>query len=149
MARRLDQRGRPVAVAEFSQITSDPTVLANLQKVFSSVDDVDLFIGGLAEDHAQGAMVGPTFQAIIAQQFENLCDGDRLWWQNAGFDQATMQQIQNTTLGDIETRNTDTTVTQSAVFNSAGRHPSNVPAEDPSQSRDQKAFPTCRWFDRK
>jgi hypothetical protein len=117
---------------DFSQITSDPTVLANLQKVFSSVDDVDLFIGGLAEDHAQGAMVGPTFQAIIAQQFENLRDGDRLWWQNAGFDQATMQQIQNTTLGDIETRNTDTTVTQSDVFDSAGRHPSNVPAEDPN-----------------
>ncbi len=78
---------------DFSQITSDPTVAAHLQQEFGSVDNVDLFIGGLAEDHAPGAMVGPTFQAIIARQFENLRDGDRLWWQNQGFDQATINQI--------------------------------------------------------
>jgi peroxidase len=51
-------------------------VLVNLQKVFGTVDDVDLFIGGLAEYHAPGVMVGETFQRIIAQQFENLRDGD-------------------------------------------------------------------------
>ena len=101
---------------DFDQISSDPTVVANLQKVFSSVADVDLFIGGLAEDHAPGAMVGETFQKIIAQQFTNLRDGDRLWWQNQGFDDATAQQIQNTTLGDIETRINDTTVIQPDVF---------------------------------
>ena len=116
---------------DFDQISSDPTVVANLQKVFSSVDDVDLFIGGLAEDHAPGAMVGETFQKIIAQQFTNLRDGDRLWWQNQGFDDATAQQIQNTTLGDIETRLNDTTVIQHDVFTAAERHPSDVAAEDP------------------
>lgn len=118
---------------DFSQITSDPTVAAHLQQVFGSVDNVDLFIGGLAEDHAAGAMVGPTFQRIIAQQFENLRDGDRLWWQNQNFDDATRQLIQNTTLADIEMRNTDTTVTQSDVFVAADRHPSNVAAEDPAK----------------
>ena len=50
----------------FSQITSDPTVQANLQQVYDTVDNVDLFIGGLAEDHLPGSTVGPTFQAIIA-----------------------------------------------------------------------------------
>ena len=46
---------------------------------------VELFVGGLAEDPASGgSMVGPTFQAIIAQQFENLADGDPLFYQNQG-----------------------------------------------------------------
>ena len=68
-------------------------MVANLQQVFGTVDNVDLFIGGLAEDHAPGAMVGATFETIIGEQFENLRDGDRLWWQNQGFDDATINQI--------------------------------------------------------
>ena len=130
----LNQTGEALGLTpytDFSQITSDPVVVCNLQKMFSSVDDVDLFIGGLAEDHASGAMVGETFQTIIAQQFTNLRDGDRLWWQNQGFDVATVQQIQNTTLGDIEERNNDTSVLQPDVFTAAERHPSDVAPEEP------------------
>jgi peroxidase len=117
---------------DFSQITRDPTVQAHLQQEYGSVDKVDLFIGGLAEDHAPGAMVGPTFQAIIAQQFESLRDGDRFWWQNQGFDPATAQQIQNTTLADIITRNTDTGAVQPDVFVAAQRHIADVAPEHPS-----------------
>jgi peroxidase len=118
--------------SDFSQITGDPTVAAHLQQEFGSVDNIDLFIGGLAEDHASGAMVGPTFQAIIAKQFENLRDGDRLWWQNQGFDQATINQIANTTLSDIITRDTDTKVAQTDAFVAADRHGSDTVAEEPA-----------------
>jgi peroxidase len=116
----------------FDQLTSDPTVAAHLQQEYGSVDNVDLFIGGLAEDHAAGAMVGPTFQAIIAQQFEALRDGDRYWWQNQGFDQATTRQIENTTLADIIMRDTDTNIVQADVFVSAQRHSSDTAADDPT-----------------
>ncbi|HET7879393.1 MAG TPA: peroxidase family protein [Acetobacteraceae bacterium] len=119
----------------FNQITSDPAVAAHLQQVFGSVDNVDLFIGGLAEDHLPGAMVGSTFDAIIAQQFENLRDGDRLWWQNQGFDPATAAQIANTTLSDIIERNTDTTVAQADAFVAADRHGSDIAAEDPTAAQ--------------
>lgn len=117
----------------FDQITSDPTVASHLQQEFGSVDNVDLFIGGLAEDHAAGAMVGPTFQAIIAQQFENLRDGDRLWWQNEGFDSATINQIQNTTLSDVIMRNTDINAVQANAFVAADRVSSTVSPDDPTQ----------------
>ena len=46
------------------------------------MNNVELFVGGLAEDHAPGSSMGPTFQAIIANQFERIRDGDRLWYQN-------------------------------------------------------------------
>jgi len=38
---------------DFSQITSDPSVQTHLKEVYGSVDTVDLFIGGLAENHAR------------------------------------------------------------------------------------------------
>jgi peroxidase len=118
--------------ADFNQITSDPAVAANLQQVYGSVDNVDLFMGGLAEDHVSGSMVGSTFEAILTQQFTALRDGDRLWWQNEGFDQNTINQIQNTTLSDIITRNTDTTVVQADAFVARQRHSSDVAATDPT-----------------
>ena len=76
---------------DFNQITSDPATIANLQQAFGSVDKVDLWTGGFAESHAPGALVGPTFQAIIAQQFTALRDGDRLYFEDQGFDADTLR----------------------------------------------------------
>ena len=102
--------------ASFAQLTSDPVLQNNLQAVYGSIDNVDLFIGGLAEKHATGAIVGPTFQAIIADQFQALRAGDRFFWQNQGFDPQTAAMIANTTLTNIIQRNTATTKLQANVF---------------------------------
>jgi hypothetical protein len=107
---------------DFSQITSDQGTLAALQKAFTSVDQIDLWTGGLSENHAPGALVGETFQAIIAQQFEALRDGDRFWYENQGFDAKTLDAIQNTTLADVITRDTDTQHIQDDVFTFYERH---------------------------
>ena len=116
----------------FSQISADPSVVSSLQAAYGSVDKLDLWIGGLAENHAKGAMVGETFQKIIAGQFTALRDGDRLWYQNQGFDAATLQQIDNTSLADLILLNTDTDHIQPDVFSFMGRHNSSVSAEDPT-----------------
>src|SRR5207344_2726830 len=106
----------------FNQITKDHDVADRLQTAFGDVNKVSLFIGGLAETHASGSMLGETFRRIIADQFENLRDGDRLWWENQGFDDETKQIIQNTTLSDILMRNTDTNFLQSDAFVTSSRH---------------------------
>ncbi len=69
-------------VVKFADITPDATVQANLARVYPSVEDIDLWVGGLAEPHAPGALVGATFQAILRDQFERLRDGDRFWYQS-------------------------------------------------------------------
>jgi peroxidase len=102
--------------ASFAQLTSDPVLQNNLQTVYGSIDKVDLFIGGLAEKHAAGAIVGPTFQAIIADQFRALRAGDRFFWQNQGFDPQTAAMIGRTTLTNIIQRNTATPRLQANVF---------------------------------
>jgi peroxidase len=100
----------------FAKLTSDPALQANLEVVYGDIGAVDLFMGGLAEKHAPGAEVGPTFQAIIADQFDALRTGDRFFWLNQGFDPETVSMISNTTLSDIIERNTDTTNLQTDVF---------------------------------
>jgi peroxidase len=107
---------------DFGQITSDPQTAAALETAYGTVDKIDLWTGGLAEDHAQGAFVGPTFQTIIAKQFTALRDGDRLWFENQGFDGKTLHQIEQTSLADIIQRDTDTGQIQSDVFVFTDRH---------------------------
>jgi Ca2+-binding RTX toxin-like protein len=107
---------------DFDQITSDAATAAALEQVYGSVDAIDLWTGGLSENAAPGAMVGQTFQAIIAQQFTALRDGDRFWFEHQGFDAKTLNAIEHTTLGDIITRNTDTGSIQDDVFVYYDRH---------------------------
>jgi Ca2+-binding RTX toxin-like protein len=119
---------------DFGQLTDDAATAAALQTAFGDIDAVDLWTGGLAEKHAPAALVGETFQTIIAAQFENLRDGDRLWFENQGFDAKTLNAIRQTTLADIIERNTDTDHIQDDVFVFYNRHSGTqggVGAEEP------------------
>lgn len=94
--------------ASFAALTPDPGLQAQFQQLYGSIDEVDLFMGGQAEPHASGAIVGETFQAIIARQFNALRAGDRFFWANQGFDRDLQARIAQTTLSQVITRNTDT-----------------------------------------
>ena len=120
--------------SSFSQITSDPETLVGLQAAYGNVNNVGLWTGGLSENHKPGALVGETFQTIIAMQFEALRDGDRFWFENQGFDAKTLNEIRQTTLADIILRNTDTQHIQDDVFVTYSRHTGakgGIDSEDP------------------
>ncbi len=102
-------------VHSFSEITSDPTLQQELQQLYGSVDNIDLWVGGLAEDHVPGSSVGPLFSRIIADQFTRLRDGDRFWYQNE-FSPAQAQRISHVTLEDIIRLNTGLSNLQDNVF---------------------------------
>lgn len=44
------------------------------------IDRVDLFVGGLAEKHINGGVVGQTFWVIIHEQLDRIQEGDRLYY---------------------------------------------------------------------
>jgi hypothetical protein len=102
-------------VTSFAQITSDPALAASLQSLYGSVDNIDLWVGGLAENHVAGSSMGATFQRILADQFQRIRDGDRFWYQRE-FSGRQLEEINNTTLADIIARNTITTNMQPNVF---------------------------------
>ena len=102
-------------VTSFGQITSDPKVQASLAATYGSVDNIDLWIGGLAEDHLPDSSMGETFTAIIVDQFVRLRAGDRFWYQSS-LPKDLVRDIQNTTLADVIRRNTELTKLQEDVF---------------------------------
>ena len=103
------------AAMAFSDITSDVQLQQKLEDVYGTVDNIDLWIGGLAEDHVDGSSLGATFQAIIVDQFTRLRDGDRFWYENI-FESTHLQQLQSTTLANVIERNTTVEGLRDNVF---------------------------------
>ncbi len=110
--------GLATASTSFLDMTGGDVDLANaLAGVFDSVDDVDLWIGGLAETHVNGGVAGETFSAIIGDQFLRLRDGDRFFYQNDLEHLRVLDpDFESTLLSDIILRNTVLTNLQANVF---------------------------------
>ena len=87
-----------------------------LMSVYTDINDIDLWIGGLAENHVNGGMLGELFSAIVGDQFSRLRDGDRFWYQNGMFETEWMEFIEGSTLSAIIMRNTGITGLQANVF---------------------------------
>lgn len=103
------------AVRDFQQITRDVSLAEKLRSLYGTPDPLDLWIGGLAEDHVPGSSVGPTFRRIIADQFERARDGDSHWHEREFFGKQ-LATLRSTRLSDIIRRNTSITKLQDNVF---------------------------------
>ncbi len=90
----------------FSEVTSDPDTQARLASVYGSVDEIDLWVGGLSEDPVAGALVGETLVTIFKAQFEALRDGDRFFYQ-VYLEPELRDLVTAQTLSTIIKRNTD------------------------------------------
>jgi hypothetical protein len=101
----------------FADITSDVALQLSLADVYDSVDDVDAWIGALAEDHLPGASVGELLAVGLSDQFVRMRDGDRFYylWDD-DFTVAEREALAATRLSDILARNTGVTSLQANVF---------------------------------
>ncbi len=89
----------------FADITSNPELQDRLASIYQTVEHVDVWIGGLAEDHYKRAMVGKLIYTILVDQFERLRDGDRFFYLNA-LPNFQVRKLEATTLADVIRRNT-------------------------------------------
>ena len=90
------------------------------------MNNIDAWVGILAEDHVRGGSLGATGTAILVNQFTRLRDGDRFWYQNTLSGQE-LRRIENTTLADVIQRNTDIAGLQDNVFFVADAQPTDRP----------------------
>lgn len=125
-------------VTSFAQITSNVSVQDALASVYASVDDIDVWVGGLAEDHFPGAMVGELFRAVMVDQFERTRDADRFWFENSQFNAGELASLRSQTISDLIVRNTSisslpanvfTTATSPSGFGSGGSAATTPPGE--------------------
>jgi hypothetical protein len=93
------------AAGDFSDITQNEDLQQRLAAAYATVEDIDLWVGGLAEDNEPRAHVGELFFRIIKDQFEALRDGDRFWYELT-LNARERERIESTRLSDIIKRNT-------------------------------------------
>ncbi len=93
-------------VTSFDEITTDEDVVEALESIYDSVDEIDVFVGGLAEDHVPDAVVGELFHAVLVDQFTRLRDGDRFWYESR-FSGEQLEELQDTRLADVIRDNSD------------------------------------------
>lgn len=89
----------------FDNVTADVKLQNRLKSMYLGVNDIDLWVGGLAESPLPGAMVGETFHKILADQFRRLRDGDRFWYANH-LPMPMIQWLEDQTLAKVIRRNT-------------------------------------------
>lgn len=85
--------------ANFSEITPDPEIAQILQDLYGTVDNIDAYVGGLAEPHYLKGHVGELFYKSMQDQFFRLREGD--WWyyentDNGLFNDTEIEEIRST-----------------------------------------------------
>ena len=116
------------AYDDFLDLTGgDDSLAFQLASEYNSIDDVDLWIGGLAEAHVNGGLVGDTFNSILTDQFLRTRDGDRFFF-TSELDHLLLldSNFESTLLSDIILRNTNIASIQSNVFITAVPEPSSL-----------------------
>ncbi len=104
-------------IADFSKLTDNANWQAAFQDLYGTVDDVDLWVAALAEDHLPAASVGETISRTLNMQFEALRRGDRFWYENdSAFTEQEVHLIRNTKLSQIILRNTSISSLPANVF---------------------------------
>ncbi len=91
--------------ASLSDISDDPSIDAGFESVYSNVDEVDPWVGLLAEPKAAGSLLGETLHKVIVDQFDRVRHGDRFWYETY-LPADLVQLVNQQTLSVIIKRNT-------------------------------------------
>ena len=102
--RALCGGNRAVEFSDFSDQLSSSQILM-LSQVYSHVDDVDLYLGGLLEKPMPGSLLGQTFSCIVADQMFRTMVGDRFFYSlnnsASRFSSEQIEEIQKASLARV------------------------------------------------
>ena len=107
----------------FAEITSDTELQAALAAVYQNVDEIDLWIGSLAEDHLPAVPVGELTAVAMQRQFTDLAEGDRFFYRFDPELADLLTDIESTTLSDLLMRNSGLTRMGGDAFHVAPDEP--------------------------
>ena len=91
-----------------------------LDAATSGLDNVDYWVGGLAERQAVfGGLLGSTFNFVFEKQLEDLQNGDRFYYLQRLDGTNLVQQLEGNSFAELIRRNTDFQGGMDVVFNTA------------------------------
>ena len=104
-------------ITRFMDLTQNPWLNSLLETVYGDINNIDPWVGVLAEDHMANTLFGETVMEIMIRQFQALRDGDRFFYKNdPDFTWIEIEEIRRTTLAEVIRRNTATAGLQDNVF---------------------------------
>jgi len=124
-------RGRDRGLSDYNQLREDfglpkvnttydfanPEDADHIESLYGSVDNIDAWVGMLAEKHISETIFGDLVMSIMERQFQFLRHGDRFYFENdPAFTTQEKNEINETTFHDIIMRNTGISLMQENVF---------------------------------
>ncbi len=101
----------------FQQISVIPQTVVRLNSLYKSINNIDPWVGMLAETPMPHALFGQTLMTILRHQFTALRDGDRFFYLNDPvLSDAEKAALTATNMHDIIMRNTGIKLMQENVF---------------------------------
>ena len=83
-------------------VTFMPGMQSMLETEYDHVNDIDLYVGGLAEEPLPGGVVGPTFGCILAEQFKRIKSANKFFYTNDNvFSNAQLKELQKLDLATV------------------------------------------------
>ncbi|KAJ8286760.1 hypothetical protein GJAV_G00042980 [Gymnothorax javanicus] len=82
--RRFCGLSEPQTLEQLAEVLNNTDLARQLLELYGTPANIDIWLGGVAEPFVPGGRVGPLFACLIAKQFQNIRQGDRLWWENEG-----------------------------------------------------------------
>ena len=108
---------------DFESLSLNDTIKDKLASVYSSVDELDPWIGFMSEKHLPNSIMGEGLNTILKMQFSALRDGDRYYYEDdQAFTQAEINTLKKTRLSNVILRNTEIKSLQDSVFKAVPRH---------------------------
>ncbi|XP_036926121.1 myeloperoxidase [Sturnira hondurensis] len=116
--RRFCGLPQPKTVGELGTVLKNLKLARKLMEQYGTPNNIDIWIGGVAEPLNRNGRVGPLLACLIGTQFRKLRDGDRFWWENKGvFSTKQKQALAKISLPRIICDNTGiTTVSKNNIF---------------------------------
>uniref|UniRef100_A0A7N8XR55 Eosinophil peroxidase-like n=1 Tax=Mastacembelus armatus TaxID=205130 RepID=A0A7N8XR55_9TELE len=93
---------QPKTLSELAKVMNSTELAKVFLDLYGTPDNIDVWVGGVAEPFVRGGRVGPLFACLIATQFQKIRQGDRLWWEKEGvFTEAQRKSLRETSLARI------------------------------------------------
>ncbi|MCB0664126.1 MAG: hypothetical protein KDC24_15380, partial [Saprospiraceae bacterium] len=104
-------------VSTFTDINSNQDIANTLESLYGDVNNIDAWVGMLAEERMDNALFGELVMKILEEQFRVIRDGDRYYYENdPTLTPIEKYDIKHTRLYHVLMRNTDLSIMQPKVF---------------------------------
>ncbi|XP_044531002.1 myeloperoxidase [Gracilinanus agilis] len=121
--RRFCGLPQPKTEGELTTVMKNQDIAKKLMTQYGTPDNIDIWMGGVAEPLEPNARVGKLLACLIGTQFRNLRDGDRFYWESAGvFSTQQRQALASVSLSRIICDNTGITLVPKDIFK-ANKYP--------------------------